>query len=109
MVGFTAFTNAIDAPCGVQSRNRTSFSALPLAIEKASGKALKDVRFRLWTPQGASIAFVKAVNPTIEDLTGKAREISPQVRDYMTGSWGGGETRDFHITVDVKAGKAGEE
>jgi flavin-binding protein dodecin len=79
------------------------------AIEKASGKALKDVRFRLWLPQGATVGFVKQVNPTIEDMTTKAREVSAQVHDYMTGSWGGGETRDFHVTVDVKAGKAGEE
>ena len=92
----------IPSPEGVEAAFRG-------AIAKASGKALKDVRFRLWTPQGASIAFVKAVNPTIEDLTAKAREVSPQIREYLTGSWGGGETRDFHITVDVKPGKAGEE
>jgi hypothetical protein len=92
----------IPSPEGVEAAFRG-------AIEKASGKALKDVRFRLWTPQGATIAFVKQVNPTIEDLTAKARELSPQVREYMTGSWGGGETRDFHVTVDVKPGKAGEE
>jgi len=79
------------------------------AIEKASGKALKDVRFRLWTPQGASIVFVKQVNPTIEDLTAKAREVNPQVREYLTGSWGGGETRDFQVTVEVRGGKVGEE
>jgi hypothetical protein len=79
------------------------------AMQKASGKALKDVRLRLWTPQGASIGFVKQVNPTIEELTAKAREVSPQVREYMTGSWGGGEARDFHVTIDVKAGKVGDE
>lgn len=92
----------IPSPEGVEAAFRG-------AIEKASGKALKDVRFRLWTPQGASIAFVKQVNPTIEDLTGKARQVNPQIREYMTGSWGGGETRDFHVVVDVKAGKVGEE
>jgi flavin-binding protein dodecin len=92
----------IPSPEGVEAAFRG-------AIEKASGKALKDVRFRLWTPQGASIGFVKQVNPTIEELTAKAREISPQIREYLTGSWGGGETRDFHVTVDVKPGKAGEE
>jgi hypothetical protein len=92
----------IPSPEGVEAAFRG-------AIEKASGKALKDVRFRLWTPQGASIAFVKQVNPTIEDLTAKAREISPQIREYLTGSWGGGETRDFHVTVDVKSGKVGDE
>lgn len=92
----------IPSPEGVEAAFRG-------AIEKASGKALKDVRFRLWTPQGATIAFVKQVNPTIEELTAKAREISPQIREYMTGSWGGGEQRDFHIALDVKAGHAGEE
>ena len=92
----------IPSPEGVEAAFRDS-------ITKASGKALKDVRFRLWTPQGASIAFVKQVNPTIEELTAKAREISPQIREYSTGSWSGGEARDFHIVIDVKAGKAGEE
>jgi hypothetical protein len=92
----------IPSPDGVEAAFRG-------AIEKASGKALKDVRLRLWTPQGAGIGFVKQVNPTIEDLTAKAREASPQVRDYLTGSWGGGETRDFHVTVDVKPGKVGDE
>lgn len=78
-------------------------------VEKASGKALKDVRLRLWTPQGAEIAFVKQVNPTIEDLTAKARVLSPQIREFMTGSWGGGEARDFHIGINVKVGKVGDE
>ncbi len=35
--------------------------------------------------------------------------MSPQIREYLTGSWGGGETRDFHVTVDVKPGKVGDE
>jgi flavin-binding protein dodecin len=92
----------IPSPDGVEAAFRG-------AIEKASGKALKDVRLRLWTPQGAKIVFVKQVNPTIEELTNKAKELSPQVREYMTGSWGGGETRDFHVVVDVKPGHAGED
>jgi hypothetical protein len=92
----------IPSPEGVEAAFRG-------AMEKASGKALKDVRFRLWTPQGATVSFVKQVNPTIEDLTPKARELSPQIREYMTGAWGNGETRDFHVAVDVKSGTAGEE
>jgi len=84
-------------------------SAFRAAIEKASSKALKDVRVRLWTPQGASIAFVKQANPTLEDLTPRARVVSPQVREYMTGAWGPGESRDFHVGIDVKAGGVGEE
>jgi hypothetical protein len=84
-------------------------SAFRAAIEKASSKALKDVRIRLWTPQGASIAFVKQANPTLEDLTPRARAVTPQVREYMTGAWGPGESRDFHVAIDVRAGGVNEE
>jgi VWA domain-containing protein len=89
-------------PQGIDAAFRT-------AIEKANTKALKDVRLRLWTPQGSTIAFVKQVNPTIEELTAKAKVVSPQVREYMTGAWGAGEARDFHVTIDVKAGKVNDE
>jgi hypothetical protein len=92
----------IPEPAGVEAAFRT-------AMQKAAGKALKDVRIRLWTPQGAQVVFVKQVNPTIEELTNKARTISPQIREYMTGAWGGGESRDFHVTVDVRAGKENDE
>jgi hypothetical protein len=84
-------------------------SAFRAAIEKASSKSLKDVRLRLWTPQGASIAFVKQANPTLEDLTPKARVVTAQVREYMTGAWGPGESRDFHVGIDVKPGGINEE
>jgi uncharacterized protein with von Willebrand factor type A (vWA) domain len=92
----------VPEPAGIEAAFRE-------AITKASAKALKDVRLRLWTPQGASTAFVKQVNPTIEELTGKAKVISAQVREYMTGAWGAGETRDFHVAFDVKAGGVNDE
>ena len=50
------------------------------AMHQASAKALKDVRLRLWTPQGATIAFVKQVNPTIEDMTANVR-VYPKIGD----------------------------
>ncbi len=84
-------------------------AAFRAAIEQARGKVLKDVRLRLWTPQGASVVFVKQVNPTIDELTDKAKEISPQVRDYLTGSWAAGEVRDFHVAITVPAGDVGDE
>jgi hypothetical protein len=92
----------IPGPDGVDA----AFSA---AIERARSKALKDVRLRLWTPQGATVAFVKQVNPAIDDLTARARSISPQVREYLTGSWAGGEARDFHVAIDVRPGGVGDE
>jgi Mg-chelatase subunit ChlD len=83
--------------------------AFKMAMEQASAKALKDVRLRLWTPQGATLAFVKQVNPTIDELTTKAKVISPQVREYMTGAWAAGEARDFHVGIDVRQGAVGDE
>ncbi len=79
------------------------------AMAKASSKALRDVRLRLWAPQGTEVVFVKQVNPTIEEMTQKAKVLSPQVKEYMTGAWSGGESRDFHVAVDVRAGKVNDE
>ena len=42
-------------------------------IEAAMGKRTNHVVLRLWSPQGAEVAFVKQVSPSIEDLT-DARE-----------------------------------
>jgi hypothetical protein len=79
------------------------------AIAGAASKSVNDVRLRVWTPQGTSVVFVKQVNPTIDDLTPRAKEVSPQVRDYLTGAWSPGESRDFHVAVDVKSGHVGDE
>lgn len=84
-------------------------AAFRAAIERARGKTLKDVRLRLWTPQGANVVCMKQVNPTIDDLTGKSRLISPQVREYLTGSWAAGELRDFHVAIEVRPGGVGDE
>jgi hypothetical protein len=79
------------------------------AMAKASSKTLKDVRLRLWTPQGADVVFIKQVNPTIEELTNKGKTVSPQVREYMTGAWSAGESRDFHVAVSVRPGSVNDE
>jgi hypothetical protein len=100
--GLLGKASLIPEPAGIEAVFRD-------AIEKASGKALRDVRLRLWTPQGANVAFVKQANPTLEDLTPKARLVTPQVREYMTGAWGANESRDFHVAIDVRAGNVGEE
>jgi len=92
----------IPGPEGIESAFRG-------AMAKASSKALKDVRLRIWTPVGAEAVFVKQVNPTIEELTAKAKVISPQVREYMTGAWAAGESRDFQLAIKVKPGAADEE
>ncbi len=80
--------------------------AFGAAIQKATAKATKDVRLRLWTPLGAEVVYVKQVFPTIAELTDAAEVLSPQVRQYLTGSWANGETRDFHVAIRVNNGGA---
>jgi hypothetical protein len=75
--------------------------------EQAMGKATGNVSLRLWTPQGASVAFVKQVSPTIEDLTARG-PVDALTADYPTGAWGD-ESRDYHLCVHVQPRDAGEE
>jgi len=76
----------------------------------AMGKQVADVSLRVWTPQHASIQFVRQVAPAIEDLTGRRTDSGPQVGDYPTGAWGTGESRDYHLGVQVAAaGAVGQE
>jgi hypothetical protein len=100
--GLLGKASLIPEPLGVDAAFRA-------AIERARGKALKDVRLRLWTPQGASVIFVKQVSPTIDALTARAKVVSPQVLEYLTGSWAGGEAREFHVAIDVRPGGVGDE
>jgi hypothetical protein len=78
-------------------------------LQKTLSKTVSDVFLRLWTPQGAKVKFCKEVSPEIVDLTGKAREVKPQVREYPTGSWGKNESRDFHFCIEVNPGAVGDE
>ena len=84
----------------------TDFQAI---LAKAMGKSVSDVFLRLWTPQGANVLYCKEVSPEIVDLTLRARQLKPQVRDYPTGAWGKNEARDFHFCIEVKPGAAGDE
>jgi hypothetical protein len=74
---------------------------------QAMDKAVADVSLRLWTPQGATVKFVKQVEPTLADLTGRRTEVPPRSGDYPTGSWGS-ETRDYHVCVQVPSASTGE-
>jgi hypothetical protein len=77
-------------------------------IQNAMGKAVADVRLRLWSPQGASVKFVKQVEPNVFDLTAKRMVTGPLAGDYPTGAWGA-ESRDYHVCVTVKPGSVGDE
>jgi len=82
------------------------FSAMMTA---AMGKQVADVALRVWTPQHASIQFVKQVAPAVEDLTGRRTQSGPQAADYPTGAWGSAEARDYHLCVRVTPGAVGQE
>ena len=82
------------------------FSAM---MATAMGKQVADVALRVWTPQHAAIQFVKQVAPAVEDLTGRRTQSSPQAGDYPTGAWGDGESRDYHLCVQVTPGAVGQE
>jgi hypothetical protein len=76
--------------------------------EQAMGKAVADVALRVWTPAGATLRFVKQAFPHVEDLTTRRREVSARIGDYPLGAWGA-ESRDYHVSVEVKPGAVGEE
>ncbi|WUH99824.1 VWA domain-containing protein [Spirillospora sp. NBC_00431] len=78
-------------------------------IGQAMGKAVSDVALRVWTPHGASVRFVKQVDPGLRDLTGERIERESPVEgtatgDYPTGIWGT-EKRHYHLCVSVPPGK----
>jgi hypothetical protein len=101
--GLLGTVDIVPDPAGLAA----DFSAMMAA---AMGKQVADVSLRIWTPQQASIQFIKQVAPTIEDLTGRRTDSGPQVGDYPTGAWGTGESRDYHLGVQVAApGAVGQE
>jgi von Willebrand factor type A C-terminal domain/von Willebrand factor type A domain len=76
-------------------------------MKTAMGKQVADVSLRVWTPQHATVRFVKQVAPVVEDLTGRRAPSSPQVGDYPTGAWGSGESRDYHLRIQVTPADVG--
>lgn len=77
--------------------------------EAAMGKQVANVTLRLWTPAGAVIRFLKQVFPQVTDLTGRRADVNPRTGDYPIGAWGAGESRDYHLSVEVPVGPVGAE
>jgi von Willebrand factor type A C-terminal domain/von Willebrand factor type A domain len=75
----------------------------------AMSKQLPDVSLRVWTPQQAAVRFVKQVAPAIDDLTARRVQSGPQAGDYPAGAWAPGESRDYHVGIQVNAANAGQE
>jgi len=75
----------------------------------AMSKHLPDVLLRVWTPQQAETKFVKQVAPAIDDLTARSLASVPQAADYPTGAWAPGESRDYHVGIEVKPAFIGQQ
>ena len=45
-------------------------------MQRSMGERSNDVALRLWTPQGATVSFVKQVAPHIEDLTDRRTHVT---------------------------------
>jgi von Willebrand factor type A C-terminal domain/von Willebrand factor type A domain len=75
----------------------------------AMSKQLPDVLLRVWTPQQVNVKFVKQVAPAIDDLTTRRVQSGAQAGDYPTGAWAPGESRDYHVGVQVNSAGAGQE
>ena len=78
-------------------------------MQAAMSKEVADVMLRVRVPQTARVRFVRQTAPAIEDLTGRRAEAGPQAGDYPTGAWGGQESRDYHICVEVEPAAVGQE
>jgi hypothetical protein len=77
-------------------------------MKTSMAKEVADIALRVWTPQRATIRFVKQVAPMVEDLTTRRTQMAPQAGDYPTGAWGA-ESRDYYVCVDVEPGAVGQE
>ena len=100
----TALLGSVDIvpePAGLAA----DFAAM---MQSSMGKGVPDITLRVWTPQHATVRFVKQVAPTVDDRTGSRGAAGPQAGDYPTGAWGT-ESRDYHICVDVEPAAVGQE
>jgi hypothetical protein len=73
----------------------------------AMDKAVADVKLRVWTPEGATVKFVKQAAPVLFDVTDRRTESGPRTGEYPTGAWGS-ESRDYHVCVQVRPANVGE-
>lgn len=78
-------------------------------IAKVMGPAIAGAVLRIWTPNGARLRFVKQMLPTVQDLGDRRADIDlraagPMTADYPTGIWST-ERRDYHLCVEVPAGR----
>jgi len=81
------------------------------SMERGLGRAVSNVRVRLALPKSGKVKalFLKQMTPAILDLTARAVPVEPQTLDFPTGAWAPGESRDFHVGLEVATGALGDE
>jgi von Willebrand factor type A domain/von Willebrand factor type A C-terminal domain len=72
----------------------------------AMAKNVPELWLRLWTPQGATVRFLKQVAPSVDDLTDRRVDAGRQRGAYPLGAWGA-ESRDYHLCVEVAPAATG--
>lgn len=77
-------------------------------IRASMAREMGDIALRVWTPQRATVRFLRQVAPAVEDLSARRTRAAPQAGDYPTGAWGA-ESRDYHVCVEVEPGAVGQE
>jgi hypothetical protein len=77
-------------------------------IAQAMTKRVADLSLEIWSPEGASVANLSQVAPSIEDLTPHRSSIDARTGAYPTGAWGN-ESRDYHLRVTVPCREPGAE
>ena len=68
---------------------------------QAMGKAVADVRLRVWAPQGAEVVLLQAGGSGTARPERLPDQGKRQAGDFPTGAWGD-ESRDYHLVVRVR-------
>lgn len=77
-------------------------------ISVSQSRIFPDVKLRLWTPKGATVESVRQAAPEVTDLTAGAVPYDEMTSDFLLGGWAPGETRDYHLRIQVPPQEAGE-
>lgn len=85
---------------------RTDFSSV---FQMVSPEPASEIFLRLWTPTESTLSFCKEITSETIDYTPRARIVSPQIREYPTGLWTPGDSRDFHLCFEVQSDKLGQQ
>lgn len=78
-------------------------------MRAAQAKVVPDVRLRIKRMPFATVRLVRQRYPSDVDLTGWGVRVDDRTVDFSTGSWAGGETREFHVCLNVRRSDPGIE